>query len=195
MKQKDLLELKFWITCNMAEERAKQPLYLEAFEFPGLGYGSSVLEIGTGPHWGVLPLLEEAGRKVGVDPLYVEYWKLGILDAWGDIIRIEEPFELWDTTETFDVIVSANSLDHGDMGFHLLPKISRLLNPGGKFYLHVHLRPAALLNLIHDHALTVEQLDRNLSFTNLIPERRTMLECDVNGWECPTLVGIWQKPR
>jgi 2-polyprenyl-3-methyl-5-hydroxy-6-metoxy-1,4-benzoquinol methylase len=204
IKQKDLLELKHWIRSaenQFSGPLALQPRYLEDFglrpglRLPGLRFiypGASVLEIGTGPHWGMLPLIA-ADLRVGIDPLYEYYEALGILSPRGDIRYFAETFEAWDTGDTFDAILSADAIDHGEMGFHLLPKLARLLKPGGRLYIRVHLRPAELLNLIHDHSLTVESLDKHLGYTPLVEIRREILPHDVD-WDCPTLIGIWQKP-
>lgn len=191
MNQKDLLELKYWLTGDVAKERAMQPRYLEAFGFSGPV--ESVLEIGTGPFFGMLPLIESP-RKVGVDPLYQAYYDTSILDDQPAIERVGEPFESWHTDERFDGILSANALDHGEMGFDLVPKIAGLLKPGGRLYLHVHLRPAELLNLIHDHCLTVEDLDRNLEGLGLVELKRDFFEHDIDGEFCSSLVGVWQRP-
>lgn len=192
---KELLELKFWIEENSRDgyeaERAKLPLYRDAFGVPdGI---DSVLEIGTGPTWGLLPYLG-AVRKWGCDLLYPAFEAAGILEERNGVLRVDEPFEMWETNLQFDAIVTTNALDHGEMGFYLLPKIWRMLKPGGRFYCHVHLRPADLLNLVHDHSLTLAQLDQHLSYTDLIEERRTIYSKDVDDGFCQTLVGIWRKP-
>jgi SAM-dependent methyltransferase len=212
--QKDLLELKYWIRAELLPgesietgsahpdskeaQKAMQERYLREFRIGSLpGYPAiSVLEIGAGPYWGMLQHLYFADRRIAVDPLINAFEQLGLLEERGDIQFYSEPFEQWDPSEyAFDAILCANALDHGEMGFHLLPKISRLLKPGGSFYLYVHLRPKELLNLLHDHSLTLESLDKHLSYTPLIEVRREIRERDdIAGWDCPTLIGIWQKP-
>lgn len=197
LTHKDLLELKFWLTCDMAAEGVQLFRYLDVLKILApvkLSVPRQILEIGTGPHWGLLPFLE-ADLKFACDPLFPVYEATGILEERNGIRRIDEPFEFWDTDETFDVILTTNALDHGQMGFYLLPKIWRMLKPGGRFYLHVHLRPKDLLNLIHDHSLTEEQLDKHLGFTDLIQERREVLEQDLDGFPCRTLIGVWRKPE
>jgi SAM-dependent methyltransferase len=212
LSQKDLLELKYWIRAEVLDpsdfhpdfddpyrdgrrqQRAMQNEYLEAFEVV-TDETDTILEIGTGPYWGMLPHIE-ASLRVAVDPLIEAFDQLGILEERGDIQYYSQPFEQWDPGElTFDAILCANALDHGEMGFHLFPKIARLLNPGGGFYLYVHLRPPELLNLLHDHSLTKASLDKHLSYTDLKEVRREIRpRDDIAGWDCPTLIGIWQKP-
>ena len=198
LTHKQLLELKFWIEEEAADryisELCKMPLYCSQFgrRFVTSAH-NSVLEIGTGPAWGLLPHMN-ADIKYGCDPLYPVYEAAGLLRGRNGILRVDEPFEAWETNLTFDAIVTVNALDHGEMGFYLLPKIWRMLKPGGRFYCHVHLRPDDMLNLVHDHSLTESQLDLHLRYTNLVQEHREILPNDIDGKFCPALVGIWRKP-
>jgi trans-aconitate methyltransferase len=154
----------------------------------------SVLEIGTGPLGGFLPFVK-AKRRVGVDPCYGLYQESGVLRLYPGVQYITEHFESWATNETFDLIFSSDSLDHGEMGFNLIPRIAEKLNPGGRFYLHVNLRTSDRLNQVHDHCLTVEDLDRALAHTGLIELRRDFYESDIDGsFAVNTLVGVWEKP-
>jgi hypothetical protein len=192
LTHKDLLELKHWLRADMGDERAQLKQYLEALGITVPRGHAQILEIGTGPHWGLLPYLD-AHLKFAVDPLFPVYHAAGILEDRGDIRQVDECFERWDTNETFDAILTTNALDHGEMDFYVVLKVARLLKPGGRFYLHVNLRPPELLNLIHDHSLTEEKLDKHLSYTNLFEERRVILDQDLDGFPCRTLVGVWRK--
>lgn len=197
LTHKELLELKFWLTCNFDEEQAKLSQYLAIWDNPekfyAYGEDTIVLEIGTGPQYGFLPFLN-VDKKYGVDPLYPLYYAAGILAERNGVFEVPMPFEYWDTDLQFDAIFTANALDHGEMGFYLLPKIWKMLKPGGLFFLHVHLRPKDLLNLVHDHCLTEEDLDKHLSYTNLVEVKRKIFENDIDGNFCKALVGIWRKP-
>ena len=192
---KQLLELKYWLNCDRhAGELALRDVYLKVFGLDKLDLTRhEVLEVGTGPFWGLLPRFD-CKKKVGVDCLYDAYHHLNLLDERGGVMMVSEPFESWETNDTFDLIVTTNALDHGEMGFYLMPKLWRMLRPGGRLYMHVHLRPADMLNLIHDHSLTQAQLDRHLGYTNLVEVSRTIYPNDVDGAFCETLVGVWSKP-
>ncbi len=218
LTHKELLELKYWIEAPLldqyeegvledsrARQKAMQERYLEEWDLVTSAGGmrlqdidpsGAVLEIGTGPYWGMLPHID-ATLRVAIDPLIDAFYQTGILEERGDIRYFCQAFELWDPGDyLFDAVLCANALDHGEMGFNLLPKIARILKPGGRFYLHVQLRPADLLNLIHDHSLTVEQLDRHLSYTDLHEIWRTIYSADpVMGCDIPTLIGVWEKPQ
>jgi cyclopropane fatty-acyl-phospholipid synthase-like methyltransferase len=196
LTKKDGLELNFWtMAADIPYHRAKLSVYLWSwgcYKIP-----DSVLEIGCGPIGGFLPLITRARRRVGVDPLVDEYRKAGLLPADPGIDFVAAHFEQWETIERFDAIVAADSLDHGEMGFDLIPKIAELLNPGGRFYLHVHLRPPERLNESHDHSLTSEGLDRALAAAvPLIELRREIFPIDVDGtFECPALVAVWERAQ
>lgn len=204
LTHKELLELAFWLRCDMEAEGVQLFRYLDVLKIPppekeigellSRSLPRQILEIGTGPHWGLLPFIE-ADLKFGCDPLYPEYEAVGILEERNGIRRVDEPFESWDTNQTFDLILTTNALDHGEMGFYLIPKIWRMLKPGGRFYLHVHLRPEELKNLLHDHPLTLEQLHKHLDYTNLIAERLEVLPQDLDGFQSQTLIGVWRKPE
>lgn len=207
LTHKELLELKFWLTGDVAAEQARMNDYLKAFKISLMAAGHTslwdsgralddarILEIGTGPYFGLLPLLSRAAVRVGVDPLYPAFDAVSVLADRDGILRVDEPFEHWETNDQFDAILTCNALDHGEMGFYLIPKMWRMLRPGGRLYIHVHLRPPDLLNLLHDHSLTEEQLDKHLSYTDLVQKHRKIYEHDVDGGFCRTLVGIWSKP-
>lgn len=213
LTQKDLLELAFWHTCNLKEEQDKLPQYLSIWGNPHSYFkhskqcssenggeictchiaSKSVLDIGCGPKWGFLKSLT-ATHRVAVDPLLDVYHASGLTDDRQDIFAVSQSFEHWDTDRTFDAIFTANALDHGEMGFYLLPKMWRMLKPAGRIYLHVHLRSHDMLNLVHDHSLTEEQFDKHLSYTNLVQVERKIFENDIDGNFCKALVCILEKP-
>jgi hypothetical protein len=199
---KDGLELNYWtMAADLLHHRKRLFLYLEAWKFhllPGrFRTQKAGLEIGCGPLGGVLPMFNWVlTRRVGVDPNVDEYRGAGLLTGHelNGIEFVSARFEDWETEEHFDAIFSADSLDHGTMGFHLIPRIAGLLNPGGRFYLHVHIRTPEQLNETHDHALTVAQLDDALGGTSLVELHREVHDNDLDGFPLRALVGVWELP-
>lgn len=195
MTRQDEHEIEYWTnaTPEILQEEERR-LVLMAALFPMPAAVGSILEIGVGPQGGLLPFVL-ARRKVGIEPLASKYLELGFPAPDYGVEMVEEYFEKWESEEKFDVIVCTNALDHGAMGFHSLAAIDRHLAPAGEFYLHVHLRPAELLNAGHDHSLTVEQLDGALACMPWWKEqKREFYDNDVDGkFRCRTLVGVWRK--
>lgn len=189
------MELQYWQNADLAHHRAKMSLYLWAWGCYK-GCPDSALDIACGPLGGVLPLLVRARRRVGVDPLCDEYRAAGILQADPGIEYVSAHFEEWNTEERFNAIFSADGLDHGELGFVLIPRLADMLNPGGRLYLHVNMRAPDQLNAIHDHALNLSDLDAALARTQLIELRRDIYPQDVDGaYDCPSLVGVWERPE
>lgn len=193
---KDRLELNYWLTADMKEHRAKLLQYVGAWSL-GAGWPKefgTVLEIGTGPTGGILPLIN-AKRKIGVDPMHQIYCDLELLTPDKSVEYNAEYFEAMSFNgQRFDAIFCADALDHGDLSFSIIPRIADLLSAGGRFYLHVHLRPPDLINLIHDHGLTIEQLDKVLTNDCLTLEEqfRKVYPTDVDEKFCEAVVGVWE---
>lgn len=190
MTEKDRLELLFWTRIDPAMHLAKYELYMAEW---GYEDADSVFEIGVGPYSGFLPYIK-ASRKVGLDPLIEAYRDAGIFRECTDVEYVCKYFENFDTVEKFDAVLCADTLDHGDLDFHVVPRIASFLKPGGKFYLHVHLRPKNKLNLIHDHSLKAEKLNEALQKTALVEDKRVILPNDIDGKFCEALVGVWHLP-
>jgi Methyltransferase domain len=192
MNAKDAHEIRYWQECDSAtlqEELERLRLMRRLFPLPDSA--KSVLEIGVGPQGGLLPFIRSQ-RKVGIDPLFSAYAQIGFRRPIG-VECVEAYFESWESAETFEAIVCTNALDHGEMGFHTLPAITAHMAPGGRFFLHVHLRPSELLNTGHDHSLTVAQLDAELANLPLRELKRDFFEKDVDGHYCLAVVGIWER--
>lgn len=193
MTEKDRRELQYWKTDGVRTKTKKTyEKYLEVLRYDDSA--KSVLEIGPGPFLGILPLVS-AERKVAVDPLLVEYARSEILSVPAGIELDCTTFETFESNERFDSIVSTDSLDHGNMGFWLFPKICNLLNKGGVFYLHVHLRPRQMLNGLHDHQMLEEELDGELEALPMVEVHRRIWPYDIGSDFCAALVGAWRKTQ
>lgn len=187
MSAKDVYELNYWLETNPEMHLSKYPLYLREWGYEQV---DSILEIGCGPYGGFLPIID-AMRKVGVDPLIDEYRKAGIFRGNGEEYHSCR-FEDFVTNEKFDAVLCADTLDHGDLDFSFIPQIAEFLKPGGLMYLHVHLRPARLMNPGHDHRLEESELDAVLG--DLIEIKRKIFPRDIDGKYCAALVGVWKSP-
>jgi hypothetical protein len=194
LTQKDLLELRYWVTADMDHHKQKLSKYLEAFEVDPAAPLESVLDIGSGPLYGFLSLLE-AEVKVGVDPLFEAYYQMAIADPNPGYTLFNERFENWGTGRKFQAVFCVDALDHGDMDpVIMLQRLAYFTQPGGRLYLHVHLRPRNMLNLIHDHQVKEEHITEGISKTQLQPVLYKKYEKDIDGAFCEAIVGVWQQP-
>lgn len=191
---KDNAEVRYWISTPPQFHLDKYLLYLKAWGCGVTDPVDSILEIGIGPYSGFLPLMV-ARRKVGLDPCISRYRNAGVFRECPGVGYVDSHLEEFETAEKFERIVTADVLDHGALGFHCIPGIVAMLKPGGKLYIHVQLRTPHYLNSIHDHCLTLDQLDEALKRTTLIEERRDVYPRDITE-EYPygAVVGVWRRP-
>jgi len=196
---KTQFELEWWHTAEAkrgAATRQRRIALLKLFKISGnMG---AVLEAGTGPTGGILPALA-AHRKVGLDPLYWEYAESALLQYYPDIEYVVGCIETASPTDfpvLFDNIISANALDHGESDFKSLSNIAALLKPGGRLFLHVHLRRLGQLNAGHDHVLRLEDYEVEAASSGLREEWRELYETDpISRDAYRTLVACLRKPE
>jgi len=142
-RDKKSYELKYWKGKNAVEggtlkHAHYQQFYTEVFGLTQADYaGKRVLDIGCGPR-GSLEWADMARERVGLDPLAVDYQKLGaaahrmyyVAAASEDI-----PF----ADGYFDIITSFNSLDHVDDVRQTIGEIKRIMRVGGVLLLMVEI--------------------------------------------------------
>lgn len=174
---KNRYEMSYWRKVH--NEEVPSPLS----EYKGLAdwfevRGNSLLEIGAGAFGGLLPMLE-AERKVAVDPLYDKLSEEGLLTGiLHNIELVPLEFEEYETEEKFEAIISVNSLDHRESDFTALRKIRKMLVPGGRFYLYVHLRTKDQLNVGHDHQMKLADLEKEME--GFVEEKRKVTWKDLD---------------
>jgi ubiquinone/menaquinone biosynthesis C-methylase UbiE len=102
---------------------------------PGFYRGKAVLDIGCGPR-GSLEWVNDASRRVGLDPLADDYRELGAdAHAMEYVAAGSEAMPFADGE--FDVVTSINSLDHVDDLERTAAEIKRVTRPGGHLVLAV----------------------------------------------------------
>lgn len=186
MNAKDQFEMEHWTHTNLKRRLLQYPIYLTAWNYQQV---DRVLEIGCGPLGGFLSLLD-ASVKVGVDPLIEDYKKAGV---WSNCAGTFHSctFEEFNTPDKFDAILSANVLDHGNLGFSWVGKMVSMLNPGGRLYLHVHLRTKEQLNVGHDHLLFEAQLDQEVYGLREVMRYKSPKDIVADG-KYEALIGVWE---
>lgn len=183
-------ELDYWRASTREQNDARQMRILDLWRFD---WAPSVLEIGPGPYGGCLPFIR--GRcKHGAEPLWKHYEQAGFKRSvvWEPIVVGIEQMRAW--CSHYDAVLSMNALDHGDSGFGAIDVITDLLQPDGRFYLHVNLRTQDQLNEGHDHALKLEDLTAAIQRTGLKEIRCDVYDEDpVEHGPYRTVVGVWEK--
>ena len=138
LNEKRVEELDYWIKRKNEEGTLHGSWYKYFYtEHFGLGVedyaGLRVLDIGCGPR-GSLEWAENAGERIGLDPLADEYRKLRpegyqmeMIAAGSESIPFADGY--------FDIVASFNSLDHVDDLDETISEIKRVVCPGGYFLL------------------------------------------------------------
>ena len=165
IEEKRKFEMEWWNTSGSKTE----DVYKKQFDFfcdDHLRNSDSVLEIGSGPFYGLVKLLDASYREV-VDPLFNEYVKLPYFKKDENIKINSCQIENFDTRRKFDSIIAINVLDHEDLNWSILNKLVGLLDFCGRMYISVHLRNKNQLNVGHDHAIDVGEFPKKLEELNL----------------------------
>lgn len=140
-------ELSYWKKAGLAKGADFYGGYLKAFglrddEFLRLSVG----DFGCGPFGGILSALKGLEAAYPIDVLADEY------NSWGTSASRIFAFDGCLTpvsTECCDVMFSANALDHTPDPTNSISEIFRILKPGGRLYVHVHLRADSEINKAH----------------------------------------------
>lgn len=170
-------EVAYWQSHRKSElHRARYARALRLWGVPD--DPARVLEFGPGPIGGCLPLLPASGMLVGFEPLLEVYEAAGVLVVPPHVQMVGGAEWLALHPETFDWILTMNALDHGDGTFDVLSRLTRLLRPGGRWGLHVHLRTEAQLNVGHDHVLTEAAVRSSAESVELRSVRWTVYDHD-----------------
>jgi SAM-dependent methyltransferase len=133
-RAKYLYESLYWRRRKADEGRLRNDWY-EALFTTSVGLerarytGARILDIGCGPR-GSLEWVDDAARRVGLDPLVPVYRRLGIDQHQMEYVAA--PAEAMPFPDaSFDIVTSINSLDHVDELEASIEEITRVSAPGG----------------------------------------------------------------
>ena len=166
-------ELGYWESRLQGQDRLSNDHY-EFFytNYFGLDMefyrGKKILDIGCGPR-GSLEWATGAGPRIGIDPLAVDYRRLGTSQhAMHYVACLAEdlPFP----AASFDIICSFNSLDHVDALEKAIQEIGRVTAQGGIFLLltDVHEQPTVM----EPSAFTWEIVNQFLPAFTVVDQRQ-----------------------
>lgn len=141
---------------QQARAEVRRVLQEVGLDDPAYFDGKVVADIGPGCVG--FPDACPAKQSFGIDPLAEDYRAAGLL-LKSDAIYLSVPAESIPlVSETVDIFVCRNSLDHVDDPVQVLAEIMRLLRPGGELFLNVDLDHPA--SPTEPHEISRERLIR-----------------------------------
>ena len=106
-------------------------------DFQPIPKDARVIEVGSGAHG--LIFCFEGERRVGVDPLAVDY--RGLFPRWQrraqTVAAVGESLPFRD--QSFDVVICDNVVDHAESPSRIVRELVRILAPGGLLYFTVNI--------------------------------------------------------
>ena len=164
IKTKELNELSYWKRRKRIEGELSNSHY-EYFYTTHFGIAKSfydgkvLLDLGCGPR-GSLEWAENAKKRIGLDPLALEYLKLGADKHKMEYIASgSESIPL--KNDECDMIFSFNSLDHVNNISDSMKEIKRCLTPNGIFLLLVEVNHPS--TACEPHTLSPKEIVEKLS--------------------------------
>jgi ubiquinone/menaquinone biosynthesis C-methylase UbiE len=193
------LELQFWKTWTQAApyRNLDVPKYWSE-ELPRFGCsrdlftGKRVLDIGCGPV-GLIHFLDNAAGRIRIDPLLLQYESRMMLEGPQlSLAGLGEALPL--ASDSVDVAICFNALDHMQDPAAALAEIRRVLRPGGTLLLMIHsfpkwARPFFWVDRLHPHHWTapafVAQVGETFDVEQIETVRRRF-DVPVSKWIFPS---------
>ena len=154
--------------------------------------GRRVLDIGCGPY-GLIHFLENAAERVRIDPLLPQYEsKMELTGPQLSLAGLGERLPL--SSESVDVAICFNALDHMCDPAAALAEMRRVLRPGGTLLLMIHtfpgwVRPFFWVDRLHPHHWTAEsfrgEVGRVLGIEHMETSHRKF-DVPVRRWVLPS---------
>jgi ubiquinone/menaquinone biosynthesis C-methylase UbiE len=195
-KKSQETELEWWNTVKDRQHRyeistyldRRKRLLLDDYDFSKGGIG--VVDVGAGPHGGIIALLPNAkdNHYAIVDPLIGKYAKTFELNK--DIIYFEGTAEEMPfiEDESVDVLICTNTIDHTKDPIKALEEFRRVLKVGGRLCLHVYLNRAHGSSK-HPHTISM----RNARQWKKLFSRTLLFENDIDRTGKDNFYGVFEK--
>jgi len=193
------LELDFWkhwqdatpyqkldIPKYWSEELARFGCNRELFT------GRRVVDIGCGPY-GLIHFLENARERVRIDPLLPQYEsKMSLSGPQLSLAALGESLPL--ASESVDVAICFNALDHMRDPAAALAEMRRVLRPAGTLLLMIHtfpawVRPFFWVDRLHPHHWTAEAFAEQVGLefqVETVETAHRKFEVPVSKWLLPS---------
>jgi SAM-dependent methyltransferase len=193
------LELHFWKTWTQAApyQDLDVPKYWSE-ELPrfscsrDLFSGKRVLDIGCGPV-GLIHFLDNAAERIRIDPLLLQYEsRMPLRDPQLSLAGLGESLPL--ASDSVDIAICFNALDHMQDPGAALAEIRRVLRPEGTLLLMIHsfpkwARPFFWIDRLHPHHWTASAFVAQVSDIFKVVRSETVrrrFEVPVSKWVFPS---------
>lgn len=193
------LELDFWKTWTQATpyQNLDVPKYW-AGELDHLGCslelftGRRVLDIGCGPV-GLIHFLDNAAERIRIDPLLLQYDSKMVLHGRQlSLAGLGESLPI--ASESVDLAICFNALDHMQDPAAALREIRRVVRPGGTVLLMIHTfpkwtRPFFWIDRLHPHHWTSDAFVGQVGGEFTVEQHETLrrrFEVPVSKWIFPS---------
>lgn len=193
------LELQFWKTWTSAApyQNLDVPKYWSE-ELPRFACsrdfftGKRVLDIGCGPV-GLIHFLDNAAARIRIDPLLLQYEsRMTLQGPQLSLAGLGESLPL--ASDSVDIAICFNALDHMQDPAAALAEISRVLRPGGTLLLMIHsfpkwARPFFWIDRLHPHHWTAQAFARQIGDTFAVERSATVrrrFEVPFSKWIFPS---------
>jgi len=179
-------EMKYWKLTGIRKGTEIYQKYLDLFK--PKTKGMAILDVGCGPLGGLCSKIKDAKMLVGVDTLAEEYKR--IIKADNILLKSCAAENIPANDNSFDIVFCTNVLDHTNNPERAIKEMHRVLKPGGKLYLLVHLRISEQLNIGHPYVIPQEVLEVWLSCRGFNTQFCSLYTTDpVNGDSYKTFKG------
>lgn len=199
-KASQRLELNFW--KNWTQVGPYQNLDIPKYwsgELTHLGCSKDiftdrrVLDIGCGP-FGLIHFLDNAAERIRIDPLLLQYESKMLLSGGAQLSLAALGESLPLASNSIDIAICFNALDHMRDPAGALGEIKRVLRPGGTLLLMIHTffawsRPFFWIDRLHPHHWTAQGFTGQVRSAFAIEQSKTVpcrFDVPVSKWLFPT---------
>lgn len=191
------VEIEYWkkrLPKN-GEPGKSEAYFKELKKYIGSTKNKILVDVGAGPR-GILSLFESK-LSIAIDPLMKKYRKIGYSFKGLKYLPLISPSENMPLLNDFaDYVFSTNALDHAEDAKKSFNEMVRILKPGGRLFLIVHLRKNKdLTDRCHKMWFTKSFISKMAKRNKLKILYESLSSLEILTWdERKSYVGIFKKP-
>ena len=140
----------------------------------------TVIDVGCGPHGGVF-MYRVWPRMIGIDPLWKEYARSGVIPPPYAMERVTGTFTDLGTDVKADAVFCTDALSYIPRPELFFMEVRRIMKPGGLLFIHCNLRGVKQLNEDHPHLHTALTFDEAIEMNFSRVKRQVLREDPFSG--------------